>query len=118
MIFGGTDEVNQLSYFSLMRCLIQASAINTEIVPETIATHIKEKFKEIYVIRLLAEVLLQELIQCGFEHEGIINSDVIDALYAIPAGLSTARNRGIHHIIRDQETCLELSSYTESGRKV
>jgi hypothetical protein len=38
-----------------------------------------EKFHQVDVVLLLSEVLLEEVVDSGFEHERVVDSDVTDA---------------------------------------
>lgn len=68
-----------------------------------------EELEQPDVVGLFAEVLLQEEVDGCLEHKCIVDRDVADAFYAVPAGLSTSSDALVHHIVRDQEVRLELS---------
>ena len=67
-----------------------------------------EDVEEIDVVRLGAEVLLEEEVNGALEHEGVVDRDVVHALDAIPAGLAAAGDGLVHHVVRDEEERLEL----------
>ena len=43
-------------------------------------THLVEELEEVDVVLLLPEVLLEEVVDGGLEHEGVVDGDVADAV--------------------------------------
>jgi hypothetical protein len=68
-----------------------------------------EEFKEVDIIFLAPEVLLEKEINSRFEEEGVVDGDVADLGHAIPAWLSTTRDGTVHDIVCDEEHSLELT---------
>jgi hypothetical protein len=93
-----------------------------------------EELEEVDVVLLLAEVLFEEEVDSGLEHEGVIDGDVGDTLLKngstkdrkisqetnaaqsdilvthdlVPAGLATTGDGLVHHVIGNEEVGLEL----------
>lgn len=72
-------------------------------------THIVEELEEVDVVRLLAEVLLEEKVDGHLEHAPVVDGDISDALDAEPARLPAAGDAGVHNVVCDEEERLELS---------
>jgi hypothetical protein len=43
-----------------------------------VRTHLEEELEQVDVVRLRAEMLLEEVVDCGLEHERVVDSDVAD----------------------------------------
>lgn len=96
-VFGGSDEVNELAELGLEGDVV-------------------EEFEEHAVIRFGAEVLLEQKVDGGFQHEGVVDGNVADTVDAVPARLTSASDAGIHHVIGDEEVGLEkLDAPAEDG---
>lgn len=75
-----------------------------------------EQLDHIGVAGMLAEVFLEEDVEGHFEHEGVIDGDHADAGLAVPARLAAARDGGVHHVVGDEEECLqEFGEPAEGG---
>lgn len=66
-----------------------------------------EELDEVDVGGVGLEALLQDQVDGGLQHEGIVDGDEANTLVAIPAGLATASDGAVHDIIADQEESLE-----------
>lgn len=88
LVFGGGDQVAQLAQFGLPGDLV-------------------EQLEEIDVGGVRAEVLLQDDIDSGLEHEGVVDGNHAHSVVAVPAGLTTTGDGAIHHVIADQEESLK-----------
>lgn len=66
-----------------------------------------EKFDEVDVVLLLAEVLLQEEVDAAFKHEGVVDGDHPDLRHEVPTWVSTAGLGGVHDVVADQEEGLQ-----------
>ncbi len=75
-----------------------------------------EELDEVDIRRVLAEVLLEEGVDCGFEHEGVVDGDHADAFLAVPTWGTAAGDGGVHDVVRDEEEGLEkLGHPAQSG---
>lgn len=52
-------------------------------------------------------MLLEDNIDSGLEHKGIVDGNQTDTLLTVPTGLATTSDGAIHHVITDQEESLE-----------
>lgn len=91
VVFGSGDQVTQLAQLGLPARLV-------------------EELNEVNVGGVGAEALLQDEVDAGLEHEGVVDGDQANALVAVPAGLAAAGDRAVHDIIADQEEGLEQLS--------
>lgn len=89
MVFGRSNQIHELAHLRL-ECGI-----------------VKE-FQEIAVVRLRAEMNLEEVVDGGLEHESVVDGDVAYTFDTVPARLATARHRLVHHVVGDEEVGLEL----------
>ena len=89
VVLGRSDQVDQLAELGLERRL-------------------EEELEQVDVVRLLAEVLLQQIVDRGLEHERVVDRNVADTGHAVPTRLATAGDRGVHEVVRDEEEALEL----------
>ena len=62
-----------------------------------------EEFEEVDVRRVRAEVLFEEDVDGGFEHERVVDGDSAHVGKAEPAWLATAGVGRVHDIVRDEE---------------
>jgi hypothetical protein len=67
-----------------------------------------EELEQVDVKLFTAEVGLEELVNGSFKHKGIVDSDHPNLRQAVPAGLRTTRNGGVHDVVGDQEEGLQL----------
>ena len=67
-----------------------------------------EELEEMNVIALLPEIVLDEMVNGRLEHERVVYSDEPDFRFLVPAWLSSAGERSIHNIIRNEEEGLQL----------
>jgi hypothetical protein len=58
--------------------------------------------------RMLAEVLLEEIVDACLKHEGIVDCNQVNSFNAVPAWLTTTRDTRVHEIVGDQEERLQL----------
>lgn len=89
MVFGGSNQVDELSDFSLM-------------------TRLVEEFDDVDVIVLLSEMILDEMVNRSLEQERIIYRDKTDFGLLVPAWLSSASDRRVHDIVGNEEERLQL----------
>ena len=54
-----------------------------------------------------SEVLLQQHVNSGLEHECVVDGDHPHFGHFVPAGLSATGVGGIHHVVGDEEVGLE-----------
>lgn len=87
-VFGGRDKIAQLAQFRLPGSLV-------------------EQLEEVDVCRVRAEMLLEDDIDTGLEHKGIVDGNQTDTLLTVPTGLATTSDGAVHHVITDQEESLE-----------
>lgn len=80
MIFGGSDQVDELSHLRLISRFV-------------------EELDKVDIITLLSEIGLDEVVNRRFEHEGVVDSDKPDLRLLIPARLSSTSEGSIHDII-------------------
>lgn len=66
-----------------------------------------EEFYKLNVGRVGAEVFLEEAVNGGFEHEGIVDCNHPDVWLLVPAWLSSASDAAVHDIVGDEEEGLE-----------
>lgn len=88
MSSGGSDQVTKLTQLSLPGGLV-------------------EELDQVNVGGVRAEALLEDKVDGGFQHEGIVDGNEADALLAVPAGLTTAGDGAVHNIITHQEESLQ-----------
>lgn len=69
-----------------------------------------EQFHQVDVVRLVAEMQLQELIYRGFEQNCIVDRDRADSWDAIIAWLPPPREGFVHKVIHDKEERLQLET--------
>jgi hypothetical protein len=67
-----------------------------------------EELQQMNVIRFLPEMQLEDMINGSFQHERIVDGDVIHALDSEPTRLTAASHRLVHHVVCDEEVSLEL----------
>lgn len=77
-----------------------------------------EQLHEVNVGRVRAELLLQDVVDRGLEHEGVVDRNHAHSLLPVPAGLTTARDRAVHDVVRDQEEGLQELRQPAQGGKV
>lgn len=99
LVFGGGNQIAQLAQLGLPGDLV-------------------EQLDKVDVGGVGAEVLLQDDIDSGLEHEGIVDSDHAHSVLAVPAGLTTAGDGAVHHVIADQEESLEQLSKPAQSAEV
>ena len=99
IVLGSCNQVAQLAQFRLPGDLV-------------------EKFEEVDVGRVRAEVLLEDHIDSGLEHEGVVDGDQTDSVLAVPAGLATTGDGAVHNVIADQEESLKQLSEPAQGAEV
>ncbi len=63
--------------------------------------------RNISIVALPTEMLLEKVIYRNFEHERVVDGDLAEFGDTIPAGLASAHEQRIHHV-RDKEEGLEL----------
>jgi hypothetical protein len=73
-----------------------------------LVTHVVEEVEEVGVERVPTEVCLEEVVDGGLKHEGVIDRDVGDLGNPEPAWLATTGDRLVHHVVGDEEVGLEL----------
>lgn len=88
LVFGGRDQITQLAQFRLPGNLV-------------------EQLEEVDVCRVRAEMLLEDNIDSGLEHKGIVDGNQTDTLLTVPTGLATTSDGAVHHVITDQEESLQ-----------
>jgi len=120
VVLRGGEEVDELAHLGLERGL----AINTRLSLDPSATHLEEELENVNVVRLLSEVLLEQVIDRCLEHERVVDGDVADVglrvstgqdcdgvtYDAVPARVASAGDARIHHIVRNEEVGLQLPS--------
>ena len=89
MIFRGGDQVDELPHLCLITCLV-------------------EELEKVNVITLLPKMVLDKMVDGRLEHERIVYSDEPDFRFLVPAWLSSAGERRIHDIVRNEEEGLQL----------
>lgn len=77
-----------------------------------------EQFNEIDVGGVRAEVLFENHVDAGLEHEGVVDGDQADAGLSVPARLATAGHRAVHDIVTDEEESLEQLGQPAEGAEV
>jgi hypothetical protein len=51
----------------------------------------------------------EDVINGGLEHEGVVDSDVTDAIHTEPARLTATSEGLIHNVVRNEEIRLKLA---------
>jgi hypothetical protein len=72
-------------------------------------TNLMEELQQMDIKRLLPKMQLEEMVNGSFQHERIVDGDVIHALDSEPTRLTATSNRLVHHVVCDEEVGLELS---------
>lgn len=85
----GGDEIDKLSQLRLKGDIV-------------------EEFEKIAVVRILPEVLLEQIVNGSLEHERVVDGNVSDGLDLVPARLTAASNGLIHHVVGHEKVCLKL----------
>jgi len=96
VIFGGSDQVDELSHLRLI-------------------TRLVEELEEVNIIALLSEMILDEVINRRLEHERVVDSDYPDFGVLVPARLPPTGDGRVHDIVRNEEERLQLSG-SQKGR--
>ena len=66
-----------------------------------------EQFQKVHVRWVRTEVLLQDHIDSGLEHESVVDGNQSHPIMAVPAGLATTSDRSVHHVVTNQEKRLQ-----------
>jgi hypothetical protein len=75
-----------------------------------------ERLDYVYVGRMGSEMLFQEQIDGALDHGRIVDGDHADVGLEIPARLASARLRGVHDVVQDEEHGLQqLDQPAERG---
>jgi len=96
VIFGGSDQVDELSHLRLISRLV-------------------EELEEVNIIALLSKMILDEVVNRRLEHERVVDSDEPDFGILIPARLAPAGDGRVHDIVGNEEERLQLSG-RQKGR--
>lgn len=88
VVLGGSQEVAQLAALGLEGDLV-------------------EELDHVDVALVLAKVLLEEHVDGGLEHEGVVDGNHADLGGEIPAGRASARLGRVHDVVGDEEEGLE-----------
>lgn len=99
VVLGGGDEVTKLTQLSLPGGLV-------------------EELDDVNVGGVRAETLLEDEVDSRLQHEGVVDGDLADTFMTVPAGFATTGDRGVHHIITDQEESLEQLSHPAQDAEV
>lgn len=91
MVLRCSDQINKLTHLGLVCDFV-------------------EQLEQVDVVRFLAEMRFDEMVYGSFEHEGVVDGDVLNTWYTVPARLITTSDRLIHHIIGNKEERLELQT--------
>lgn len=75
-----------------------------------------EELEEVDVVGLRAEVLLKEEVDGRLEEKRVVDCDGAHARETIPAVLSAARDGRIHHVVGNEEHCLQLDAGGSESR--
>jgi hypothetical protein len=84
MIFGGSNQIDELPHLGLVSRLV-------------------EEFKKVNVIALLSKMVLDEVINCRLEHERVVDRNEPDFRVLVPAWLPSTGNGSIHNIVGNEE---------------
>jgi len=84
MIFGSSDQVDELPHLRLISCLVK-------------------EFKEVNIVALLSKMTLDEVINCRLKHERVIDSDEPNFRVLVPTWLPSAGDGRIHDIVGNKE---------------
>ena len=74
-----------------------------------------EELHQVDVGGVLAEVLLEEDVDGGLEHEGVVDGDHADAVLSVPTWGAAAGDGAVHDIIGDEEEALEELGHPAEG---
>ena len=96
MIFGGGDQVDELSHLRLISRLV-------------------EELEEVNIIALLSKMILDKVVNRRLEHERVVDSDEPDFGILVPARLPPAGDGRVHDIVGNEEERLQLSD-RQKGR--
>ena len=66
-----------------------------------------EELDHVRVARMAPEVFLQEHVYRHFEHEGVVDRNHAYPGLTVPARLAAAGYRRVHHVVGDEEECLQ-----------
>ena len=84
MIFGGGNQVDELSHLRLISRLV-------------------EELEKVDIIALLSKMTLNEMVNRRLEHERIVDCDEPDFRILVPARLPSAGDGRIHDIVGNEE---------------
>ena len=98
VIFGGSNQVDELTHFRLISRLV-------------------EEFEEVNIIALLSEISFDEMVDRRLEHERIVDSDESNFRVLVPAWLPSASDGSVHDIVGNEEESLQLGD-GKKGRSI
>ena len=84
MIFGGSNQVDELSHLCLISRLV-------------------EELEKVNVIALLSKMILDEVVNRRLKHERVVYRDEPDFRVLVPAWLPSTGDGSIHDIVGDEE---------------
>ena len=90
MIFGGGDQVDELSHLRLVSRLM-------------------EKLEEVNIVALLSKMTLDKVVNRRLEHERVVYGDDPDFRVLVPARLPPTGDGRVHDIVGYKEKRLQLS---------
>ena len=99
VVFRGGDEVAELAQFCLEGDFV-------------------EELDEVDVRGVRAEVLLQDEVDGGLEHECVVDRDHAHTVLPVPAGLPAAGYRAVHDVVADEEEGLQELGEPPEGAQV
>lgn len=88
LVFGGSEKIKKLTKLSLESNLV-------------------EELNKINVVGLLLEVVLEENVDGGLEHKGVVDGNHTNLGVLVPARLTSAGDGAIHNIVSYQEVGLQ-----------
>lgn len=112
MVLGSSDQIAKLTQLSLEADLVASERTLTrsgiEHKKSQTVAYFVEKFDQINVVAGAFKVLLQENENARFQDKRVVNGNGSNTILAVPARLTTTGDRGVHHIISDEEVGLQL----------
>ena len=79
---------------------------------EKLDAYIEEGIDGVEIVRLVAEVVVQQRVEARLEDDGIVDGGHADVVAFVPTRLTSSGRRSVHHVVGNQEEGLKLKQFT------
>ena len=69
-------------------------------------TYVEESIQGVKIVWLIVKMVVQEGEDAGLQEDGVVDGHRADVLALVPARLSAASGRAVHHVVSDEEEWL------------